>query len=270
MGSDLWVGPWRPHRPRGPIAALYRGPGPKYKLPSNTGTGACDCAGWGGRKGWRVCAGRGVLNPGLESGRSVGGEGGAAPVPGQERPDPGDAGTPAGYLLHDPSRARAPAFSFGLRLPKQQASCSPGPGYLVPARMTVRGRDGTPAFSIYGRQRLSAPSLTPGPGQDPWDPGSPGPSCTQNPHPSPTPGSLTLQVRGSVSDLKELQAPRVLTNRGSVPPNPRTQARFCLHSQSPHRQVLPGASGQRRVPQRAPAHHRPPELGRPGGAQHPR
>ncbi|XP_070264151.1 ciliary microtubule associated protein 1B isoform X2 [Myotis yumanensis] len=37
MGSDLWVGPWRPHRPRGPIAAQYRGPGPKYKLPSNTG-----------------------------------------------------------------------------------------------------------------------------------------------------------------------------------------------------------------------------------------
>uniref|UniRef100_A0A8C8WU01 Ciliary microtubule associated protein 1B n=1 Tax=Panthera leo TaxID=9689 RepID=A0A8C8WU01_PANLE len=37
MGSDVWVGPWRPHRPRGPIAALYRGPGPKYMLPPNTG-----------------------------------------------------------------------------------------------------------------------------------------------------------------------------------------------------------------------------------------
>nr|XP_036862568.1 outer dense fiber protein 3B isoform X5 [Manis javanica] len=36
MGSDVWVGPWRPHRPRGPIAALYTGPGPKYKLPPNT------------------------------------------------------------------------------------------------------------------------------------------------------------------------------------------------------------------------------------------
>lgn len=38
-GSDVWVGPWRPHRPRGPIAALYSGPGPKYLLPPNTGTG---------------------------------------------------------------------------------------------------------------------------------------------------------------------------------------------------------------------------------------
>ncbi|XP_062930709.1 ciliary microtubule associated protein 1B isoform X4 [Cynocephalus volans] len=37
MGSDAWVGPWRPHRPRGPIAALCRGPGPRYQLPPSTG-----------------------------------------------------------------------------------------------------------------------------------------------------------------------------------------------------------------------------------------
>ncbi|XP_062930708.1 ciliary microtubule associated protein 1B isoform X3 [Cynocephalus volans] len=36
MGSDAWVGPWRPHRPRGPIAALCRGPGPRYQLPPST------------------------------------------------------------------------------------------------------------------------------------------------------------------------------------------------------------------------------------------
>ncbi|XP_049482575.1 outer dense fiber protein 3B [Panthera uncia] len=106
MGSDVWVGPWRPHRPRGPIAALYRGPGPKYMLPPNTG-----------------------------------------------------------YILHDPSRPRAPAFSFGARLPTQQTSCGPGPGHLIPARMTVRGPDGTPAYSIYGRPRHAAPFLTPGPGR---------------------------------------------------------------------------------------------------------
>ncbi|XP_074182773.1 ciliary microtubule associated protein 1B isoform X2 [Rhinolophus sinicus] len=114
MGSDVWVGPWRPHRPRGPIAALYGGPGPKYKLPTNTG-----------------------------------------------------------YFLHDPSRPRAPAFTFGVRLPTQQTSCGPGPSHLVPARMTVRGPDGTPAYSIYGRPRHAAPCLTPGPGQDPGDPGLP-------------------------------------------------------------------------------------------------
>ncbi|XP_038406019.1 outer dense fiber protein 3B isoform X4 [Canis lupus familiaris] len=106
MGSDVWVGPWRPHRPRGPIAALYRGPGPKYLLPPNTG-----------------------------------------------------------YTLHDPSRPRAPAFSFGARLPPPRTFCGPGPGHLVPARMTVRGPDGSPAYSIHGRPRPAAPLLTPGPGR---------------------------------------------------------------------------------------------------------
>ncbi|KAM9177417.1 ciliary microtubule associated protein 1B [Dugong dugon] len=106
MGSDGCVGPWRPHRPRGPIAALYRGPGPKYKLPPNTG-----------------------------------------------------------YILHDPSRPRAPAYTFGARLPTQQQSCGPGPGHLVPARMTVRGPDGSPSYSIYGRPRDAAPFRTPGPGR---------------------------------------------------------------------------------------------------------
>lgn len=106
MGSEVWVGTWRPHRPRGPIAALYRGPGPKYKLPPNTG-----------------------------------------------------------YKLHDPSRPRAPAFSFGSRLPLRHATCGPGPSYLVPARMTARGSVGSPAFSIYGRLSHTAPVLTPGPGR---------------------------------------------------------------------------------------------------------
>ncbi|XP_065514558.1 ciliary microtubule associated protein 1B isoform X2 [Caloenas nicobarica] len=35
MSNDGWVGSWRPHRPRGPIAALFKGPGPKYGLPTN-------------------------------------------------------------------------------------------------------------------------------------------------------------------------------------------------------------------------------------------
>ena len=36
--SGPWVGNWRPHKPRGPIAALYGSPGPKYGLPGLTGT----------------------------------------------------------------------------------------------------------------------------------------------------------------------------------------------------------------------------------------
>ena len=35
--DDVWVGAWRPHKPRGTIAALYSNPGPKYALPGATG-----------------------------------------------------------------------------------------------------------------------------------------------------------------------------------------------------------------------------------------
>ncbi|KAH0617229.1 hypothetical protein JD844_029094 [Phrynosoma platyrhinos] len=71
---------------------------------------------------------------------------------------------PCWYQRHDPSRYRAPAFSFGIRRFQEPYSASPGPGYLVPANMTMRGKDGIPAFSIYGRPRDIMPFMTPGPG----------------------------------------------------------------------------------------------------------
>ncbi|XP_043823831.1 outer dense fiber protein 3B isoform X1 [Dromiciops gliroides] len=106
MDNNVWVGSWRPHRPRGPIAALYSGPGPKYQLPPSTG-----------------------------------------------------------YKMHDPSRFRAPAYTFGIRTPAHNLTCGPGPGHLIPQRMTVRGPDGGPAFSIYGRPRDCRLFRTPGPGR---------------------------------------------------------------------------------------------------------
>ncbi|XP_075284942.1 ciliary microtubule associated protein 1B [Opisthocomus hoazin] len=105
MSAEAWVGSWRPHRPRGPIMALYGGPGPKYGLPTNVG-----------------------------------------------------------YRLHDPSRARAPAYSFGMRTAEPLDNRSPGPVYLLPSRTTAKGKDGTPAFSIYGRPHDLPPIHTPGPG----------------------------------------------------------------------------------------------------------
>nr|DBA31488.1 TPA: hypothetical protein GDO54_007326 [Pyxicephalus adspersus]DBA31489.1 TPA: hypothetical protein GDO54_007326 [Pyxicephalus adspersus] len=105
MTTEVQIGPWKPHRPRGPIAALYSSPGPKYALPGNTG-----------------------------------------------------------YIQHDPSKFRAPAYSFGSRRFKFVDDCSPGPGYLVPANITIRGKDGTPAYSIYGRPRDLNAFRTPGPG----------------------------------------------------------------------------------------------------------
>ncbi|KAM6289066.1 ciliary microtubule associated protein 1B [Aegotheles albertisi] len=106
MSADSWVGTWRPHRPRGPIAALYRGPGPKYGLPSGVG-----------------------------------------------------------FHLHDPSRSRAPAYSFGVRTGVSPGERSPGPVYLLPPGTTAKGRAGTPAFSILGRPHDLLPFSTPGPGR---------------------------------------------------------------------------------------------------------
>ncbi|KAK2519370.1 ciliary microtubule associated protein 1B [Columba livia] len=104
MSNDGWVGSWRPHRPRGPIAALFKGPGPKYGLPTNVG-----------------------------------------------------------YRLHDPSRWRAPAYSFGVRTEGRLHERSPGPVYGLAKGLTVRGKDGTPAYSIFSRPRDLRPMDTPGP-----------------------------------------------------------------------------------------------------------
>uniref|UniRef100_A0A8C5JUD7 Uncharacterized protein n=1 Tax=Junco hyemalis TaxID=40217 RepID=A0A8C5JUD7_JUNHY len=37
MRNHGWVGPWRPHRPRGPTSAVYGSPGPKYGVPGGIG-----------------------------------------------------------------------------------------------------------------------------------------------------------------------------------------------------------------------------------------
>ncbi|XP_014817435.1 PREDICTED: outer dense fiber protein 3B [Calidris pugnax] len=69
-----------------------------------------------------------------------------------------------GYHLHDPSRNRAPAYSFGVRAGGQQPERSPGPAYLVPPGTTTKGKDGIPAYSIHGRPHDLPPFRTPGPG----------------------------------------------------------------------------------------------------------
>ncbi|XP_038155878.1 outer dense fiber protein 3-B isoform X1 [Cyprinodon tularosa] len=104
--DELWVGSWRPHRPRGPIAALYGSPGPKYALP-------------------------GLI----------------------------------GASQHDPTKYKAPMFSFGARREEVITNCSPGPRYQIPQNITRKGKSGTPAFSLLGRPKQLQLSIVPGPGQ---------------------------------------------------------------------------------------------------------
>ncbi|NWR94286.1 ODF3A protein, partial [Furnarius figulus] len=104
--TDGWVGTWRPHRPRGPISAQYRTPGPKYGAPSNVG-----------------------------------------------------------YQQHDPTRHRAPAYTFGLKAWLDPLNRTPGPKYLVRPGFTARGPDGIPAYTMCGRPRPDKGNVNPGPGE---------------------------------------------------------------------------------------------------------
>ncbi|XP_059742246.1 ciliary microtubule associated protein 1B isoform X5 [Bos taurus] len=197
MGSDVWVGPWRPHRPRGPIGALYRGPGPKYKLPPSTG-----------------------------------------------------------YIMHDPSRPRAPAFTFGARLPAQQTSCGPGPGHLVPARMTVRGLDSAPAYSIFGRPRHAAPFLTPGPGR--YFPERAGNAAYPSaPRHTIAPRNWGLRLESQTPDTRALRLPRgepwglqapgppVLDAAADfVPPRQHPESRPCSLQRGPGRLQFQGQGSE--------------------------
>ncbi|XP_068595711.1 ciliary microtubule associated protein 1B [Brachionichthys hirsutus] len=103
--TDACVGTWRPHKPRGPIAAMYSSPGPKYALP--------------------------VL---------------------------------IGISKHDPTKYKAPLFSFGIRHNQASSDCSPGPRYLIPSKITRAGPDGTPAFSLHSRPKEQGLFKAPGPG----------------------------------------------------------------------------------------------------------
>ncbi|KAM6937882.1 ciliary microtubule associated protein 1B [Xenentodon cancila] len=107
MQSDApWVGTWRPHRPKGPIAALYGSPGPKYALPGLTGN-----------------------------------------------------------FEHDPTKWKAPMFSFGGRHEEPNSNCSPGPRYLIPSNINRLGYCCTPAFSLHSRPKQPQLVQVPGPGQ---------------------------------------------------------------------------------------------------------
>lgn len=56
-------------------------------------------------------------------------------------------------------------FSMGMRHKLANPICSPGPKYSMHPKITRKGHDGTPAFSIYKRRKDPRLVQTPGPGQ---------------------------------------------------------------------------------------------------------
>ncbi|KAM6075550.1 ciliary microtubule associated protein 1A-like [Chlamydotis macqueenii] len=101
--DGAWVGTWRPHRPRGPVAAQFTGPGPKYSIPGTTG-----------------------------------------------------------YRDHNPTKTKAPAYTFRGAGSLVTESCSPGPRYYVQSSITRNGKYVAPAQPICGRHKIRT-EVTPGP-----------------------------------------------------------------------------------------------------------
>lgn len=83
-------------------------------------------------------------------------------------PGPGRYKLPStcGFQMHDFTKRMNPSYSFGQRLENSmfKKDNSPGPGYLVPDKITNNGKDGTPQYSILGRQRDLNTFKTPSPG----------------------------------------------------------------------------------------------------------
>lgn len=137
--AEAWVGTWRPHKPRGPIAALYGSPGPKYALPGLTGIAKMAIKPFFHNQhhyyhyyNWLTLSVLVFFHKGITK--------------------------------HDPTKYKAPMFSFGARHTHESES-SPGPSYLIPSNITRVGRDGAPAFSLYSRPREPQLFQAPGPGQ---------------------------------------------------------------------------------------------------------
>ncbi|XP_014716518.1 ciliary microtubule associated protein 1A isoform X1 [Equus asinus] len=182
MAEEVWVGTWRPHRPRGPIMALYSSPGPKYLIPPTTGfvkhtptklrapaysfRGAPMLLAENCSPGPRYSVNPKILRTGKDLGP-------AYSILGRYRtkttltPGPGD------YFPEKSTKYvfdSAPSHSISARTKTFRVDSTPGPAaYMLPMVMgphTV-GKVSQPSFSIKGRSKLGSFSddlhKTPGP-----------------------------------------------------------------------------------------------------------
>lgn len=86
-----------------------------------------------------------------------------------------------GQNVHDPRSVhyKGAAYSFGTRHGKWRDDCSPGPTHFPDPKIYRDGRDGTPHYSLYGRQKDGANFPVPGPGA--YTPERSGPSAKYMP-----------------------------------------------------------------------------------------
>lgn len=136
-----YVGDWRPHRPRGPIGAHFKSPGPKYALPTSVGHNSHDQ-----RKKVAPSFSFGTRHAKFSSDCSPGP--GAYSVASQITRRGGD-GSPK-YSLYGRHKALTP-FS------------TPGPGHYAPERSGRSAYYSAPTYSLSGRTKGHKSDNSPGP-----------------------------------------------------------------------------------------------------------
>ncbi|GAA6228993.1 outer dense fiber protein 3-like [Lates japonicus] len=137
---EPWVGTWRPHKPRGPIAALYGSPGPKYALPGLTGVFKHDPTKY---KAPMFSCGKRYDKSSSDC------------SPGPRYLIPSNI-TRAG-------RDGTPAFSLHSRPKQPELFQAPGPGHYSPERSRKSVFRSPPAYSLSGRSKDMTTNQTPGP-----------------------------------------------------------------------------------------------------------
>jgi len=136
-----YVGDWRPHRPRGPIGAHFKSPGPKYSLPSTVGREKHD-----GRKKQAPAFSFGTRHAKFSSDCSPG-PGAYSIVPSTTRR--GGDGTPK-YSLYGRHK-ELPTFS------------TPGPGQYSPEQAGKSAYYSAPTYSLSGRTKGHKSDQSPAP-----------------------------------------------------------------------------------------------------------
>ncbi|XP_035986489.1 outer dense fiber protein 3-B-like isoform X1 [Fundulus heteroclitus] len=138
--NEPWVGTWRPHKPKGPIAAQYGSPGPVYMLPGLTGAIRHDPT-KPKAPAFSITSRRKVANTDCSPG----------PI----------YKLPPNYTRY--GRDGTLAFSVRGRLNPLAPFCTPGPGQYSPDFSKLSTFKSSPAYTFSSRPKELTKNQTPGP-----------------------------------------------------------------------------------------------------------
>ncbi|KAM9854748.1 ciliary microtubule associated protein 1B [Aulostomus maculatus] len=138
--EESWVGTWRPHKPRGPIAAIYGSPGPKYAPPALIGSIIHDST-----KNQAPRFSFGKRHNKVRSDFS----------PGPKYLVPSN--------ITRTGRNGTPAFSLHYRTKEPRPFQTPGPGHYRPEHSGRSVTRSAPAYSLFGRTKQCNKKHSPGP-----------------------------------------------------------------------------------------------------------